>query len=107
MKWASSALVVMPVDSPKPDCTAMILLRTITRGSILRNFIASRSKIPMPAPLAIDWTHSRRYEPSMAINTRPTIRTRKAPKMSTTRTTGTSAKSIADNDMDGLSFFLA
>ena len=64
----------MPDSSPKPDCTAMILLRTITRGSILRNVMPNKSKMPIPALDETDWIQSRRYLPRIANTITATIR---------------------------------
>ena len=48
------------VASPRPACTAMILLRTITVRSTLRKVMPSRSKMPIPAPVVFDWIQRRK-----------------------------------------------
>ena len=45
----------MPASRLKPAWAAMILLRTITVGLILRNRIRKRSMMPTPARVAFDW----------------------------------------------------
>ena len=50
----------MPLESPSPACTAMILLRTMIAGLIFLKLIATRSKSPIPALDAYDCTQSRR-----------------------------------------------
>ncbi len=44
----------MPLESPRPACTAMILLRTITVGLTLLKLMATRSNSPIPALDAYD-----------------------------------------------------
>ena len=60
MKCPSRAWRVMPLESPSPACTAMILLRTMIAGLIFLKLIATRSKSPIPALDAYDCTQSRR-----------------------------------------------
>ena len=48
----------MPISSVNPAWVAMILLRTMTSGMTFRNFIPSRSRMPIRAPVVTDWIQS-------------------------------------------------